>query len=126
MKIALWAIGGLIAIILVVFGVGAYWATTAKVDFKDQSIAGQFKQTFNANCVATYTQRAKKAGKSVEGGDLSKLDQACSCWRDGVVAALAKREPMTAMQIAGVVGSDPELKVIAQSCSTQSGIEEPL
>ncbi|MES1150519.1 MAG: hypothetical protein ABUL54_01390 [Dongia sp.] len=126
MKIALWAIGGVIAIIILVFGVGAYWATSVKVDFNDQSVAGQFKQTFNANCTATYTQRAAKAGKAVVADQLTKLDQACSCWRDGVVATLAKRAPMTAMQIAGLLGSDPELKAIAQNCSTQSGIEEPL
>jgi hypothetical protein len=126
MKIALWAIGGVIAIIVVLFGVGAYWATTMKVDFKDQAVAGKFKETFNANCVATYTQRAKKAGKTVGNDDLVKLDQACSCWRDGVVNALAKREPMTAMQIANVLGGDPELRAVSQSCSTQSGISEPL
>ena len=126
MKIALWAIGGLIAIIVVVMGVGAYWATSVKVDFKDQIVAGKFKETFSANCIATYQQRASKAGKSVPGDQLDKLDQACACWRDGVVAALAKREPMTAMQIANMLGTDPELKAIAQSCSTQSGIQEPL
>jgi len=126
MKIALWAIGGLIAIIIVMFGVGAYWATSVTVDFKDQVVAGKFKETFNANCTATYMQRAKKAGKTVAGDQLSKLDQACTCWRDGVVAALARREPMTAMQIASTLGSDPELQAIAKSCSTQSGIEEPL
>jgi hypothetical protein len=126
MKIALWAIGGLIAIILVMFGVGAYWATSVTVDFNDQAVTGRFKETFNANCTATYTQRAKKAGKTVIGDQVAKLDQACSCWRDGVVATLAKREPMTAVQIAGVLGSDLELRSIAQNCSTQSGIEEPL
>jgi hypothetical protein len=126
MKIALWAIGGIVAIIIVVMGVGAYWATSVTVDFKDPAVAGKFKDTFAANCTATYQQRASKAGKTVTDDQLGKLDQACACWRDGVVAALAKREPMTAMQIAGLMSSDPELKAIAQSCSTQSGIEEPL
>jgi hypothetical protein len=126
MKYVLWAIGGIVAIIVVVMGVGAYWATSVKVDFKDQIVAGKFKETFNANCIATYQQRAKNAGKSAPGEQLDKLDQACACWRDGVVAALAKRDPMTAMQIASMLGTDPELKAIAQSCSTQSGIEEPL
>ena len=122
MKYVLWVIGGIIAIIVVVMGVGAYWATSVKVDFKDQIVAGKFKETFNANCIATYQQRASKAGKPISGDQLDKLDQACACWRDGVVAALAKREPMTAMEIANIMSSDPELKTIAQGCSTQSGI----
>ncbi|HVT54154.1 MAG TPA: hypothetical protein VHE77_21435 [Dongiaceae bacterium] len=126
MKIALWALGGIIAIIIVVMGVGAYWATSVKVDFKDPAVATKFKDTFAANCVATYRQRASKAGQTIPEDQNAKLDQACACWRDGVVAALAKREPMTAMQIAGLLSSDPELKTIAQGCSTQSGIEEPL
>jgi hypothetical protein len=126
MKIALWAIGGVIAIIVVVMGVGAYWATSVTVDFNDQTTAARFKETFNANCVATYKQRAAKAGKALAGDQLGKLDQACSCWRDGVVAALAKRAPMTAVQIASQLPRDPNLRAIAQGCSTQSGIEEPL
>jgi len=126
MKYVLWAIGGIIVIIVVVMGVAAYWATSVPVDFKDQIVAGKFKETFAANCIATYRQRASKAGKTVADDQVSKLDDACACWRDGVVAALAKREPMTAVQIASLLGSDPELKTIAQGCSTQSGIEEPL
>lgn len=126
MKILLWAIVGVIAIIVLVIGIGAYWATTATMDFKDQAVAGKFKETFNANCTATYTQRAKKAGKAIDNADRAKLEQACSCWRDGVVEALAKRAPMTAMQIATLIGQEPELKAIAQSCSRQSGIAELL
>jgi hypothetical protein len=126
MKIAIWALGGIIASIIVVMGVGAYWATSVKVDFRDEATAGRLKQTFVDNCVATYTQRAAKAGKPLAGDRLGKLDQACTCWRDGAMTALAKREPMTAMQLAGLISSDPELKTIAHDCFTRAGIEENL
>ena len=126
MKIALWGFLGILVIIVAVMGVGAYWASSVKVDFKDPAVAGKFKETFAANCTATYQQRASKAGQPVAGDQLSKLDQACACWRDGVMPALAKRNPMTAMQLASVISSDPELRTIAHGCFTQAGIEDNL
>jgi len=107
-------------------GVGAYWATSVKVDFKDPATASQYHQTFADNCVATYTQHANKIGKPVADDQLGKLSQACACWRDGVMPALAKRDPMTAMQLASVISSDPELRAIAHGCFTQAGMEDNL
>ena len=126
MKIALWAIGGIIAIIVVVFGAATYWATSVKVDFNDPSTAERYHQTFADNCIATYTQHATNIGKPVGDDQRGKLDAACVCWRDGVMTALAKREPMTAMQLASVISGDPELNRIAHGCFTQAGIEDNL
>jgi hypothetical protein len=126
MKIALWAIGGLIAIIVVMFGVGAYWATSVNVDFKDPATADRYHQTLADNCVATYTQHASKIGKPLAEDQVGKLNQACACARDALMPALAKREPMTAMQLASVISSDPDLKTIAHGCFAQAGIEDNL
>jgi len=126
MKIAIWALGGIIAIIIVVFAAGAYWATSVKVDFKNPETVAKLKDTFPATCRTNYQQHMSKVGKTATDEQLAKLAPACICWRDGVMTALAKREPMTAVEVAGTLSSDPEFASIWQSCSTQYGIEEPL
>jgi hypothetical protein len=99
--------------------------THAKVDFNDPQVADNFKQNFNLSCIGNYQKRAKQAGGTVSGDLMARVEKACSCARDGVIAALAKRAPMTVMEIADVMKSDPELNAITQTCSTQSGIENP-
>ncbi len=118
MKYVLWAIVGLVAIVIAFIGVGYYWTTTAKVDFSNPQVAANFKDTFNGNCIA----RAKKSGVKLSD---DQLDQLCTCTRDGVVDALAKRPPMTVMQMADAVSNDPELKQIADTCSAPFGVTVP-
>ena len=122
MKYVLWAIVGLVAVVVAFLGVGYYWTTHAKVDFASPQIAGNFKETFNKNCIATAQKRASQGGVTLNAEQLDKLDKACSCARDAIVAALAKRPPMTVMEMAEVIQNDPEIKTITASCSAQVGL----
>jgi hypothetical protein len=124
-KYVLWGIVGLVAIVVAFLGVGYYWTTHAKVDFKDPQVAGNFKQTFNDNCVHTAQNRAKQSGATLTAEQLDKLSQACTCTRDAVVDSLSKREPMTVMEIAEAVQNDPEIKRIGDSCIAQFGLTNP-
>src|SRR5262245_14479456 len=71
-KYVLWGIVGLVAIVTAFLGVGYYWTTHAKVDFKDQQVAGNFKQTFNDNCIHTAQNRAKQSGVTLTAEQLDK------------------------------------------------------
>ena len=123
MKYVIW---GFVALVLLVVAVIGYGTFGYKYDFKDPQVSGNFKEKYNDNCIALYKKRATKSGKTVGDDQFDKLDQACSCVRDGVVDALAKRAAVTGAEIAELMQSDPELKSISQSCSAKFGIEEPL
>lgn len=112
--------------VIVIGGVIAYGIYGYKYDFSNPQVAANFKEKYNDTCLARYKQLATKSGKTVSEEDLGQLDQACSCVRDGVVAALAKRGAMSGDEIAKLMQSDPELKSISQACSTKFGVEEPL
>jgi hypothetical protein len=123
MKYLIWGIVGLVLVVVGVVGYGTYWH---KYDFSDPQVAAGFKEKYNDNCMALYKQRAAKSGKSVDEAQLAKLEQACSCVRDGVVDLLAKRGPTTGIEVADLMQNDPEMKAVSKSCSEKFGIEEPL
>ncbi|HVY99321.1 MAG TPA: hypothetical protein VHA35_07470 [Dongiaceae bacterium] len=126
MKYVLWGIVGLVVLTAVAGGAVYYWTTHAKVDFSNPQVAGNFKESFNTNCVTRAQKRASQGGVTLSGEQLDRLDQACSCARDGIITALAKRTPMTVVEIADAMRADPELNGIIQACSTKFGIENPL
>jgi hypothetical protein len=124
-KYFIWGIVGLVVLVVVAGGVGAYWVAHYKVDFKDPQVAAKFKESFNGTCVANFQKElAKKNGTAPE-VDLSKVDEVCTCARDGVVDAFAKRDGMTVTELATAMGSDPEIVGITNACSAKLGIAAP-
>ena len=127
MKYVLRALIGVIVLgVVLVGGVVVYGTYWYKYDFKAPQVAASFKEKYNQNCLALYKKRATKNGQTVGDDQLDKLDQACSCVRDGMVDALAKRPALTGSEVADLMQNDPELKSVSQSCSTKFGIQEPL
>lgn len=125
MKYLFYGIAGLIVLVVVVIGGGAYWLSNIKVDFKDPQMVGKFTETFTKNCVATYQKQLTKAGATPTAEQLVGAEAACKCARDPVIAALAKRPVMTVSELAGTMSTDPEILAITKSCSEAAGIAAP-
>ncbi|HVM82286.1 MAG TPA: hypothetical protein VMW18_00250 [Candidatus Binatia bacterium] len=125
MKYVVWGIAALVVIVAVIIGGGYVWITHHEVDFKDAQTAANFKESFNTNCLAIFQKRAGKNGATPSQDDLDKVDQACSCARDGIVEALARREPLTVVELTSVMQGDPEIKGITNACAAQFGIATP-
>ena len=125
MKAVFYGLVGLIVLVIVVIGGGAYWLANIEVDFKDPQMVGKFTETFTKNCVATYQSKLTKAGAAPTPEQLVAAEAACKCARDPVIAALAKRPVMTVSELAGTMSSDPEILGITKTCSEAAGIAAP-
>jgi len=125
MKYVIWGIAVLGVIVVLIAGGGYVWITHHAVDFKDAQTAANFKESFNANCIAIFQKRASKSGATPSQDDLGKVDQACSCARDQIVEALARRAPLTVVELTSVMQSDPEIAGITNACSAKFGIATP-
>ena len=125
MKYVLWGFVGLVVLVVAAVVGGGYWFANVKVDFSDPQMAGKFKESFNANCVANFQKRLSQSGAAASEDLLAKADDACSCARDGVVTALAKRQPMTVAELATAMSQDPEIAGITKACSMKIGIANP-
>ena len=123
LKYAIWGIVGLVLIVVGVVAYGTYWY---EYDFSNPQVAANFKEKYNDNCMALYKKRAMKSGKSISEDELNRLEQACSCVRDGVVAALAKHAALTGAEVAELMQNDPEVNAVSKSCTEKFGIQEPL
>ena len=126
MKYVIWGIVGLMVLVVVAIGGGAYWVAHYKVDFKDPQVVAKFKESFNSTCIANFQKElAKKSATPAPEVDLAKIDEVCTCARDGVVDAFAKRDGMTVTELATAMGSDPEIVGITNACSAKLGIANP-
>jgi len=125
MKYVIWGIVGLVVLGVVIVGGGVYLFANAKVDFNNPQMTEKFKESFTSTCVATYQKRAEKAGLTTTPEELSKVDAACACTRDGMIEVLMKRPPMTVAELGTAMGEDPEIKNLTNACSTKAGIAAP-
>jgi len=125
MKYVIWGIVGLVVLGVIVVGGGAYLISRTKVDFNNPQMTEKFKESFTSNCVATYQKRAEKAGAAATPEMLTKVEAACGCARDGIIAAMLKHPPMTVTELASFMNEDPEIKSLTNACSVQAGIATP-
>jgi hypothetical protein len=125
MKYVIWGIVGLVVLGVVVVGGAVYLFANAKVDFNNQQMTEKFKESFTSNCVSTYQKRAEKAGAAPTPEELSKVEAACGCARDGIIDVMAKRPPMTVSELGTAMGEDPEIKNLTNACSAKAGIAAP-
>jgi hypothetical protein len=125
MKYVFWGFIGLIVLVVVAVVGGGYWAANMKVDFSDAQMAAKFKETYTATCVATFKQQLTKAGATPTPEQLGKAESACTCAKDPVIAALAKRPAMKVLDVVSAMATDPELTGITKACSEQFGIAAP-
>jgi len=122
MKYVIWGIVGLVVLVVVVVGGGAYFFANAKVDFNNPQMTEKFKESFAGNCVDTYKKRAEKAGAAATPEMLTKVEAACGCARDGIIATMLKHPPMTVADLATFMNEDPEIKTLTNACAVQAGI----
>ena len=125
MKYILWGIVGLVVVGVIVVGGGVYLFANTKVDFTNPQMTEKFKESFTKNCVATFEKRMKEAGVTTTPEQLSRVETACDCTRDGIIEIMVKREPMTVSELATAMGQDPEITNLTDACSANAGIATP-
>ena len=125
MKYVIWGVAALIVAAVLIFAGGYYFAGHYKVDFSDPQVAGKFRENFNKTCIENFQREMTKAGTPATAEQMTKIDDVCSCARDGVMEALAKREGMTMMELAEMMQGDAEINAITKSCSDKFGIAAP-
>jgi hypothetical protein len=125
MKYLVWGVAALIVVVVLVLAGGYYFMGHYKVDFNDPQTASKFRENFTKTCVANYQSKMSKAGTPATDDQMSKIGQVCDCARDPVIAALAKRPSMTAMEMIEVMQADTEIAGITKGCSDQFGLTTP-
>ena len=125
MKYVILIVAGLVAVVVLAIGGGAYWITHAKLNFGDPAFADQFKQGFDRSCLANFQKGLEQRNITPTEAQRAEMNNMCVCAGDGVVEIANKRGGMTAPEITAAIESDPEFKSLTRSCAAQNGISMP-
>jgi hypothetical protein len=118
-------VAGLVVVVALAIGGGAYWFAHAKVNFGDPNFTAQFKDGFDRSCMTNFQKGLDKRSIVPTDAQRVSMQNMCDCAGSGVVEIAQKRGGMTAAEITAAIKDDPEFKTLTRNCAAQNGITMP-